>query len=431
MQIHIVQRGETLWGIASFFGMSLSQIIQANQIANPNRLVIGQALVIPTPPGSHIIRAGETLWMIAENYATTPQILASDNNIANPSRIYPGQVLYIRRPSIDVNGYLSRTDSVGRQALLQHGDELSSVSLSSYHVSADGSITPVQIIANQYVSTMVDIHAIADAYVKQVKPVMVITNFIGTRFNADLAHTILSNQTVQNTLITNIIATMKNKGYLELNVDFEVVPPQDRNLFSQFIRRLASALHNEGYPVTIALSVKTEENTTSLLSGAEDYAVLGQLADYVMLMTYGWGYMGGPPYPIAPINEIRKVLDYAVSVIPRSKIMMGVPLYAYDWKLPFQSGTFADMISPQDAVSRAQNYGASIQYNYLYQTPYFRYTDGNGVTHEVWFEDTRSVLAKYETVKKYGLRGVSFWAISFSFPQNWYVLNDVFRVKKF
>lgn len=420
-----------MWGIASYFGMNLSEIITANQITNPDRLVIGQALVIPTAPGAHIVRPGETLWTIAQNNATSPQIIASDNNITNPSLIYPGQVLYMRRPYIDVNGYLSRTDTLGRQALLQHGDYLSSMSLSSYHVRSDGSMAPVQIIANQYISSMVDIHAIADAYLKKVAPIMVIANFIGNRFSPNLAHDILTNQSVQNTLITNVLAIMKSKGYLGVNVDFEDVPAQDRNLFSQFVRRLASRLHAQGYPVTIALSAKTEENTTSPLSGAQDYAVLGQLTDYVVLMTYDWGYMGGPPYPIAPINEVSKVLDYAVSVIPRNKIMMGVPLYAYDWKTPFQSGTLADMISSQEAVTRAQNYGVSIQYNDLYQSPYFQYTDEAGISHEVWFEDARSVFAKYETVKRYDLRGVSYWEIAFSFPQNWYVLNDVFRVKKF
>ena len=73
---------------------------------------------------------------------------------------------------------------------------------------------------------------------------------------------------------------------------------------------------------------------------------------------------------------------------------MGIPLYGYDWKLPFVEGvTIAEMISPQEACPCIK-IGAKIQYNTLYQSPFVRYTDENGIKHEVWFEDARSVQVK-------------------------------------
>jgi len=195
--------------------------------------------------------------------------------------------------------------------------------------------------------------------------------------------------------------------------------------------RTVNRLRPEGYIVSTALAPKTSAGQTGLLYEAHDYPAHGRIVDFVILMTYEWGWIGGPPWAVAPINEVRKVLNYAVTAIPRNKIMMGVPLYGYDWRLPFIQGTTrAQIITPQEAIRRAARYGVSIQYNYLYQAPFFFYTDETGATHEVWFEDARSVQAKYNVVKEYGLRGVSYWELNLEFPQNWYVLEDSFEISK-
>ena len=106
-------------------------------------------------------------------------------------------------------------------------------------------------------------------------------------------------------------------------------------------------LHPLGYSVSTALAPKTKADQVGLLYEAHDYPVHGALCDFVVLMTYEWGYAAGPPWAIAPINEVRRVLDYAVTAIPRNKILMGMPTYGRDWKLPFVAGTsIASTISP-------------------------------------------------------------------------------------
>jgi spore germination protein len=147
-------------------------------------------------------------------------------------------------------------------------------------------------------------------------------------------------------------------------------------------------------------------------------------------MTYEWGYRLGPPQPISPLNQIIRVLDYAVSVIPRDKIYFGFQLYARDWLIPHVSGQQAETFSMQEALTRAINHGAAIQYDPISQTPFYQYKDKDGRMHEVWFEDARSAQAKFDTVKRYNLRGISYWALGFPFPQNWALLEDNFSIKK-
>ena len=106
-RIHIVRYGDTISGIAARYGVSVSSIVYANHIANPNRIFSGQRLVIPgthpTPPApapdgwTYVVRRGDTLAKIAVRFGTSVWRIATTNNIANPNLIYPGQRLYIPR----------------------------------------------------------------------------------------------------------------------------------------------------------------------------------------------------------------------------------------------------------------------------------------------------------------------------------------------
>ena len=163
---------------------------------------------------------------------------------------------------------------------------------------------------------------------------------------------------------------------------------------------------------------------------AHDYKAHGQIVDFVVIMTYEWGYSGGPAMAVSPIGPVRNVLEYAISEMPASKIMMGQNLYGYDWTLPFVQGTIAKAVSPQQAIALAAENNVQIQYDIRAQAPFFRYTDPNGKQHEVWFEDARSIQAKFNLIKELGLRGMSYWKLGLSFPQNWLLITENFNVVK-
>lgn len=102
---YIVQRGDTISGIAYRHGVSISSIVYANRIVDSNRIYAGQRLVIPcaapvppTPAPSgwyYVVRRGDTLAKIALRFGTSVWRIATANNIANPNLIYPGQRFYI------------------------------------------------------------------------------------------------------------------------------------------------------------------------------------------------------------------------------------------------------------------------------------------------------------------------------------------------
>ncbi|MRG86503.1 LysM peptidoglycan-binding domain-containing protein [Salinibacillus xinjiangensis] len=469
MQIHVVNRGESLWQIARTYGVSMNRIIQANELDQPNVLVIGHALVIPTPYPEHIVQPGEFIWSIANQYGTTIQAIVEENQLADPSLIQPGQVLVIPvklhtvqageslwqiasqyqttidaiaqanqiqnpamilpgqtlripeppKPNMDVNAYSTIMGERGAAIVSRLGQYFTYISSFSYGFNEDGTLTNLN-----------DQPLLAAAQQQNVAPLLVLTNFEGGEFSSDKAATLLRNENLQDSVLTNLISLMREKGYTGLNIDFEYVYPEDRENYNNFLRKVVARLHPEGFTVSTAIAPKVREDQVGLLYEAHDYQAHGEIVDFVVIMTYEWGWAGGRPWAIAPISEVRKVLDYTVTAIPREKILMGAPLYGRDWKIPWVQGTIARSVSPKEAVQLAAQYGVSIEYDETYQSPYFRYVDESGQEHEVWFEDARSMQVKYNTAIEYGLRGVSFWVLGFTFPQNWTVLRNSFEINK-
>ncbi len=131
---------------------------------------------------------------------------------------------------------------------------------------------------------------------------------------------------------------------------------------------------------------------------------------------------------VAPLNKVREVVEYALTKIPSEKIHLGIPNYGYDWTLPFVQGTSkAVTIGNVQAVQIAIAQGSAIFFDEIAQSPYFTYT-AEGTTHEVWFEDVRSLSAKFGLVKEYQLRGMSYWQIMQFFRANWLLLNHNFTI---
>lgn len=414
-----IKPGDTFWSIASQYGISVNAILQANQTVNPNSLIPGSTLYIP--PLIHIVQSGQNLSQIARLYGTTVDAIIRENQITNPNLIYVGSQLVIPRskPLIEVNAYSYQKDQDAANTLQQIGHLLTYFSPFAYMIKEDGTLEPFD-----------DDLMLQAAVSKNAVPMLAITNLSATSTGTNLAHSVLSNPQIRETLITNILRVMDEKGYKGVNIDFEYVPPEDRENYNQFLQLAVDRLHERGYFVSTAVAPKTSGAQTGLLYTAHDYEAHGRIADFVVLMTYEWGWRGASPQAISPINQMRRVVEYALSVMPANKIFLGFQIYARDWKIPHKQGDVAETFSAQEAVRRATQYNAVIQYDEVAQSPFFRYTDENGQGHEVWFEDARSAQAKFDMAKQYNLRGISYWALGYPYPQNWALLNDNFTIRK-
>lgn len=134
---------------------------------------------------------------------------------------------------------------------------------------------------------------------------------------------------------------------------------------------------------------------------------------------------------VAPVNQVRNVVEYAVGQIEPQKIFMGIPNYAYDWTLPYEKGrSKAEVVGNMDAVALAGVNGATIMFDETSQTPYFEYFDRSRQKHIVWFEDVRSIMAKFDVITEFSLLGAGYWNVMRPFTQNWSLLAAMFYIEK-
>lgn len=380
MKIYVVQPNDNVDDIAAAENVSAQSIIYDNQLAYPYALTVGQALLLPSPDGNEGTAAP-----------------------ANPA--YVGGYAY---------------PFISRWVLEQTLPYLSDLFVFSYGFTPEGALVPPQLD---------DMFMISMAKNAGVAPILTLTPFgPDGQFSNYLISQVVNNEGARQRLIENITAQITERGFEGVDIDFEYILPEDKIPFTGFVRETRAAVNALGYPLSVALAPKVSDTQTGLLYEGKDYGLLGEAADYVLLMTYEWGYTYGPAMAVAPINKVRQVVEYALTRIPAEKIHLGVPNYGYDWTLPYVRGVSkAKTIGNVEAVQIAIANGAGIRFDETAQAPYFNYVLDNA-THEVWFEDVRSMSAKFNLVKEYGLRGMSYWQIMQLFRANWLLLGDTFAI---
>ncbi|MBQ7500844.1 MAG: LysM peptidoglycan-binding domain-containing protein [Clostridia bacterium] len=375
MIIYVVKSGDTLSGIASLYGVGTEELTAANGMPDPNALAVGQTVVVP---GN-----GDKLGTLAVNGYAYPFI--------SPEAL-DGSLPYLTSLTVFTYGFTRSGE------LISPDDEGLTGRI------REGGVGPVMLI-----STLTEEGV----------------------FSNELSSYLFGERGLWDTLVDNILSEMREKGYAGLDIDFEYVFADEAGVYAEFVTYVRERLNAEGYYVIVALAPKTSADQPGLLYQGHDYRLLGEAADRVLLMTYEWGYTYGPPMAVAPINKVEEVVSYAVTEIPPEKIYMGVPNYGYDWTLPFVRGeSRARSISNNEAVSLASSYRAEIKFDETAKSPYFNYTDGEGGTHEVWFEDARSIQSKLALANRYGLYGVGYWNLMRYFRQNWTVLSEEYNIRK-
>lgn len=376
MEIYIVQPGDTVDSIAAEQDVPVDTILYNNQIPYPYRLALGQALLL---------------------------------SMGEPEE---------DRPAVVTGGYAY--PFISPYVLEQTLPYLNDLFVFSYGFTVDGNLIP---------PILDDSFMITAAHNYDTSPILTLTPFgPNGQFNNYLITRIVNDMDAQNQLIEQLVDTVLKKDFRGVDIDFEYILSQDRVAFAAFVANVRAAINEIGYPVSVALAPKIADDQPGLLYEGKDFALLGEAADSALLMTYEWGYTYGPPMAVAPLDKVRQVVEYAVTRIPPEKLNLGIPNYGYDWTLPFVRGeSRARTIGNIEAIQIAIENHAAIQFDEMAMSPFFHYYR-EGKEHEVWFEDVRSLRAKFGLVEEYGLRGMGYWTVMQLFRANWLLLADTFIV---
>lgn len=423
MIIHVIQPGETLDTIADIHGVSVERLALENGITEPDRLVVGETIVILYPEQTYVIQEGDTLNSIAEAFGVDAiQLLQNNPYLSDQNRLPIGEMIVISyfvesSSPLTVNGYAY--SFINQNILKKTLPFLTYLTIFSYQITSDGELIPIE-----------DEEIIQLAKEYKVAPIMLISplSTLGD-YDRDFSHRILTNTANQNQLIYETMNFLKTKGYYGLCIDFQYVAAEDRLLFTAYIERFASIVQEEGFQVYISISPTLFEIETGVIFEGYDYSILGQITDGTILMNYEWCTIQGFPPGILPLQSLQNYLDFVVSQIDPRKLSLAFSTMGYIWQLPIdQNSTTGNLISSKNALELARDSNTEILFNASSENPYFYFTFVED--YFVWFRDARSLDTHIDMVSDNSMNGVVLWNIMLFIPQAWLVIIGTYHIVK-
>jgi spore germination protein YaaH len=307
------------------------------------------------------------------------------------------------------------------RSFLAHADKVDVVVPTWYHVDENGLVAgaPNPLVLNA-------------AHERHV-PVMPILALFGKKPFHDLS----ADTQAQERMNEAMLREAKLHGYIGFQFDFENLEWTDRDALSATVKRSADALHHAGLQLTIATvpnapGYPTGEGFAKWIytdwRGAYDLAALSKSVDLVCLMTYDQQTRWTMPGPVAGWQWTVDNLNYALAVVPKEKLSLGIPLYGYHWftGAPTKDkvtgvespNLSANYIGTQDAQLLAKTYNATVEWDAADHDSFF-YFYRDQMREWVFFTDLHTFRDRYELTRKQGLQGFCSWVLGTEDPAIW------------
>jgi spore germination protein YaaH len=324
----------------------------------------------------------------------TPTLTPTPTPIPTPTPT-PGSSKYF----LGFSTYYYAGDSSSYNSMINNTPAINQIATDTFSTDGLGTITG-----------LVPTQQLTYANANGIKTSAMITN----NFDGNIAKTLLESSINRQALINHILDAITANGYNGVNVDLEGIYAADRGYFTLFVSELYNKLHPLGYEVSVCVPAKTADNSAYTWNYAYDYASLADYSDRIVIMAYDEHYPGGTAGPVASIGWVQNVANYAVTVVPKEKLLLGIAAYGYDWSV---NGTKAYSINGIYSVAAANN--ATIQWDAISKSPFFSYTDTSGISHTVWFENNTSIGYKLDIINNMNLSGAAMWRLGLENSDYW------------
>ncbi len=257
-------------------------------------------------------------------------------------------------------------------------------------------------------------------------------------FNKKHFHELAGNRAAWDRMNEALIRECRLHGYLGFQFDFEDITYTDRDALTEIVKKSAEAMHKAG----LQLSIATVPNAPGYPAGksgfakwiytdwrgAYDIAELAKYVDLLCLMTYDQNTRWTMPGPVAGWQWTVDNLDYALKVVPKEKLSLGIPLYGYHWfagapivdkasgeEKPNQQ---ADYINAVDVQLLATAYKAKIEWDPTDHSAYFWFYRDQ-MREWIFYTDLHTFQDRYQLVKDRDLQGFCSWVLGAEDPEIW------------
>jgi spore germination protein YaaH len=253
---------------------------------------------------------------------------------------------------------------------------------------------------------------------------------VNNSFDPELTHEILSDSLKREKIIQDLLYYYKKYNLDGINIDFENVFLKDKDLLTQFVRELTPLFREKGLIVSIDVTVKSNSENWSL---CYDRKALGEVVDYVMVMTYDQHWASSPVAgSVAQYSWVERGLKGILEEVPAEKVFLGLPFYTRIWKIENIDGkekVSSRAVSMERAAAIIKEKKADMVWDEESGQYYAEYTEYD-VLYKIWIEDEKSINLKSSLVHKYDLAGTASWRKGFEIEEVWHVLNDNMKFRQ-
>ncbi len=252
-------------------------------------------------------------------------------------------------------------------------------------------------------------------------------------FDFELLSKILNNKESFERHINEILNRVDKYDYDGIDLDYEATSLSDKKLFFDLLERLSGEMksRNKTFVFTVMPKWGNELTYPSLPQTrlVQDYKMIADLVDEFRIMTYDFfGRTTTEAGPIGPLEWLERVLQYTIQEgVPRSKIVLGVHTYAYDWSdrpvapsvdLVNWYGNLANIqgLEPGDAYYYSalekvmKDYELKYEFNTIWGEAVGRYIF-EGKQRIVVFPTQQSIDMRKKLAKEYGIKGIAIWRV--------------------
>lgn len=233
---------------------------------------------------------------------------------------------------------------------------------------------------------------------------------------------ILNDYTKRRKLEDEIIRVTEEYNIDGINLDFENMNQEDKDMYSRFVIELAPRLKDLGKTLTVDVTAPDGSETWSLCF---DRDVLANVSDYIVFMAYDqYGTGGNKEGTTAGYNWVENNVKKFIGqeAVAKEKIILGIPLYTRLWKE--DGGKITSKVVNIKDVDSTLPSDIQRKWDEELKQNYVEYTDGSA-TYKMWIEDEKSITEKIGLAKKYDLAGIAFWEKDREYDGFWqFVANE-------
>ena len=237
---------------------------------------------------------------------------------------------------------------------------------------------------------------------------------------------IMRDYNLRQDLIENIVSLVVKYDLDGINIDFENMHDEDKDLFSRFIIELKPRLNEIGAVLSVDVTAPDGSEEWSL---CYDRNVIGDVADYIVFMAYDQnGDSAAEPGTNAGYNWVKANIEKFIGQedVEADKIILGIPFYTRLWEV--SNGEIVEIWRiNMNVIDEIVPDGASKTWNDDLKQYYIQFVE-DGYTNMLWAEDDESIRAKLSLVQEYGLAGAAYWEKDRETNSVWNIISEMLDV---